>query len=460
MSAFGQSSMRRCSLLPITDSVGGAIGFKVFEEIESYLKRSNWCTYVSNSSMINVFSKYRENLPQYLKTKEVLMTVSDKLKVGSLVRVTIINEIRGVELQLEVHGENGEDIYFSEKVLLKTNEVEAISDQAQAWLEIYSKTIPYDAKVNGILGEQLTLDVGKGYPIQVGQKFFVKRLVSKKKHPLLKKIVDWDAEILAEGSVFSISDNQALGMVKAYSTDKKLTSGDWVRLEPYKEVAFKETDKKEEESPGNLGVVSAAFIFSNSNIDEKVNGNSNRWSGNLLGINLKGEAWITRQYFAAIELVRLTGDLKKDSGVTGKSKASGDKSTFKLLGGYKYLPVGFFYGPQVDFYGGYARFAAHEDSSFSGLMLGGGINLPLSRMYKIFGKAEFMPFSTFTEGSVDHGSVKASSVLDLEVGLKYQYATRMTLDASLETRSYRARTGAGDLVQRDNFFKLGSSFNF
>src|SRR5437868_965287 len=113
--AFAQSSMRRCTLLPITDSVQGAIGYKVFEWVEEDLKKSNWCTYVSNSGLMSVFSRYRENLPQHLKSKDVLVTVAEKLKVGSIIRVSMVNELRGVELQMEVYGENGEDIYFSEK---------------------------------------------------------------------------------------------------------------------------------------------------------------------------------------------------------------------------------------------------------------------------------------------------------------------------------------------------------
>ena len=222
LSALAQSSMRRCTLLPITDSVGGAIGYKVFEEVEKDLRKSNWCTYVSNSSLINVFSRYRENLPQYLKTKEVLSTVAEKLQVGSLVLVNLKNEINGVEVSMQVYGENGEDLYFSEKSQLNSDDIETISLAVKNWLLMYSKMIPYDAKINGILGDQITMDVGKGYPIQVGQKFLVKRPITKKKHPLLKKIVDWETELMAEGQVFNISDNQALGMVKTYKSERKL----------------------------------------------------------------------------------------------------------------------------------------------------------------------------------------------------------------------------------------------
>jgi hypothetical protein len=41
-------------------------------DLEKNLKQSHWCTYVSNAGLIGVFSKYRENLAQHLKEKDVL----------------------------------------------------------------------------------------------------------------------------------------------------------------------------------------------------------------------------------------------------------------------------------------------------------------------------------------------------------------------------------------------------
>ena len=102
--SLAQSSMRRCTLLPITDSVGGAVGYKVFDQVELELKKSNWCTYVSNSGLISVFSRYRENLPQYLKTKEVLRTVAEKLQVGSLIRGALSHDIDHIALNTGFFG--------------------------------------------------------------------------------------------------------------------------------------------------------------------------------------------------------------------------------------------------------------------------------------------------------------------------------------------------------------------
>jgi hypothetical protein len=470
----GQSSMRRCTLLPITDSVGGAIGFKVFEEIEHDLKKSNWCTYISNSGMINVFSRYRENLPQYLKTKEVLTTVSDKLKVGSLILVTIKNELKGVEIEMNVYGENGEDLYFSEKSIIHNDEIEIIAQTIKNWLDMYAKMIPYDAKINGILGDQITLDVGKGYPIQIGQQFVIKRPVAKKKHPLLKKIVDWETEILAEGKVFNISDNQALGMVKVYKADKKLAAGDWVRLEDMKQAVIQDPtlgEDKEDQSLGTLGVLSVAMFGSSSSVDTTTPTGSNRMSGNIFGIDFRVEAWITRLYFAALEIERSLGTLKENSGSPLKSSVNVNNGTFKLTGGYKYLPIGFFYGPQIDIYGGYVNHSFNLDlsaadgfgkNSISGLAFGTIANIPINREYRLFAQAEFIPFPTFTDDDKIYGTAKSVSALELEIGLKYQYTPRMTVDGSLETLSRKAKFDGAfkEVSYKDNRLKVGVSFNF
>lgn len=473
VSAFSQASMRRCTLLPITDSVGGAIGFKVFEEVEFDLKRSNWCTYVSNSGLINVFSRYRENLPQYLKTKEVLSTVSDKLKVGSLIRVSIINELNGVEVQMDVYGENGEDLYFSEKTNLKSDDISGISQAIKNWLDTYSKTIPYDAKINGILGDQITLDVGKGYPIQIGQDFVVKRPVAKKKHPLLKKIVDWDSEVLAQGKVFNISDNQALGMVKVYKTDKKLQVGDWVRLEPFRQDVINDPniEDKVEERPGTLGILSIAMFGTSSSVDTSTPTGSNRMSGNLFGIDFRAEGWLTRKWFAALEVIRTLGSLKESSGNPDKSSINANNGSFKLTGGYKYLPIGFFYGPQIDIYTGYANHTFDLDFSpqdgfgkatISGIVLGTAANIPINREFRFFAQAEFIPFPSYNEDDDIYGSAKSVSAMELELGIKYQYTPRMTIDGSLEALSRKAKF-SGDFKEvsyKDNLLKIGVSFNF
>jgi hypothetical protein len=469
LSAWGQASMRRCTLLPVTDSVGGAMGFKVFQEVEALLSRSNWCSYVSNSAMISVFGRYRENLHQHLKTKEVLSTVGEKLRVGSIIRIALVSEIKGMELQLEVYGDNGEDLYFTEKTFLQKDDLDIISSTVSQWLDTYAATIPYDAKVTGVMGDQVTLDVGKSYPIKVGQRMIVKRPNRKVRHPLLRKIVDWETEVLADGSVFNISDTQALGMIKVYRSSQKLMPGDWVSLEEAPPVTTAPTAAKEE--PGTLGILSLALFGTSSSVDTATPGGLNRMSGNIFGLDFRVEGWITRQYFGAIEIDRSVGGLSRSSGDPQKENINASNGSVKLMGGYKYLPIGFFYGPQIDIYGGYANYAydlnfSGQDgfgrNNFSGLLFGTAANIPINREYRFFAKAEFLPFPTFTDHDGIFGSANSATSMELEIGLRYHYTLRMTFDGSVETVSNRAKFNSAnrEVSYRDNRLKLGVSFNF
>ena len=80
-------------LLPVRDSVGGALGFKVFEDVERYLKDSDWCYYTSNSEILNILSNYKRNLDSVLTNPEVLKIISEKTKTGSLMKVDIVNQV-------------------------------------------------------------------------------------------------------------------------------------------------------------------------------------------------------------------------------------------------------------------------------------------------------------------------------------------------------------------------------
>ncbi len=201
--AFADYSMRRCVLLPVSDGVGGAIGLKLFADVEKYLLENTWCEYQSNSDMLGVFSRYRENLENHLRTPQVVKVVADRLKVGSIVRINLRKEIGTLEVQVDVVAENGEDIYFTEKTVLTKDDLELAFQTIRNWLEIFGRTIPYDGKVMGVVGDQVTLDVGRMYTVKVGQPITLKRLRQTKKHPLLKKIVEWDAMTLATGKIFN-----------------------------------------------------------------------------------------------------------------------------------------------------------------------------------------------------------------------------------------------------------------
>ncbi|MEX1099184.1 MAG: hypothetical protein WEB87_02090, partial [Bacteriovoracaceae bacterium] len=353
-----------------------------------YLKEAKWCDYVSSAELIEVFSKYRGRLRSHLKEEKVLKTVARRLRVGTLIRIDLEYEVNQVEARLDVVGENGKDVYFSEKESLKATDADQAIETIKNWLKVYETTIPYDGKVLGVLGDQITFTYPKNAQVQVGQEFRVRRFVKKSKHPLLKKVVEWETEVAARGKVFNVSDNQALGLIKVYETSSKIQQGDWIVLEEFSptkaldDVTYPEVKANQF---GKLGFISLYFDVASSSVGTNTVDN-NKATGFTYGVGVEVEAWITREYFAMGGFSRRLGTLKEQSGSLNLDSVAVTNGSMKVGGGYKYLPMGFFYGPQINLTAGYANYTydveeSAEDgfgqNSISGVFLGIGGNMPL-----------------------------------------------------------------------------------
>jgi hypothetical protein len=194
-------------------------------------------------------------------------------------------------------------------------------------------------------------------------------------------------------------------------------------------------------------------------------------SGISYGLGVEAEAWITRNYFANAEFSRAVGNLKKSSGSPALETASITSGVLKLGGGYKYLPMGFFYGPQVNLLGGWAKYSYNVESSaadgfgensISGFYVGVGGSMPLKRDIRLIGRGEIIPFSTFTDEDNIYGTTKTSGSMYFKVGVQYQYNPVMTMDGGFEVinNSAKFKTGVSQVNYRDSILKVGTTFVF
>lgn len=465
-------SMRDCMLLPITDSAGNALAFKVYEKLEDHLKDQKWCNYKSSADLLGIFSKYRDRLKAHLQDPAVIKTVATRLQTGTLIRIDLEFEVNSVSLVMEVLGENGEDVYFKEKETIKNADADRIFGTLKNWFELYEANIPYDGQVLGVLGDQVTFTLPDNKKYGLGQEFKVKRYLKKTKHKLLKTVVEWDSMVIGRGKIFNISKGQALGVIKVYTTNKKIKSGDWVKLEKYNSNKIVDSSKFPDANKyqfGKLGIVTIQMNLASTSIGTSPAAGSVKNSGFTYGVGVETEAWITRNYFVIGEFSRSVGNLKKSSGSPDLETASITSGVLKVGGGFKYLPMGFFYGPQVNLYGGYARYTYNVESSdadgfgenaISGFFLGVGGSMPLQKRFRIFGKGEIIPYSGFTDDSNTFGSVKSSGSMYFKVGASYQYNRSMAIDGGFEVKNNSARFNSGvkQVNYRDSAFKIGATF--
>ena len=468
-----KASMRRCMILPVKDNVGGALGFKVFEDVERFLRDSDWCYYTSNSEILNILANYKNNLDQVLENPRVLKIISEKTNTGSLIKVKVENEVKGVNVGIEVIGKNGEDIYFKENTRLNTDEYKVISQTIKNWLVVYEKQIPYDGIITGVLGNQFTVDVGTNRSMFQGNDVVVIRPLGKRNHPLLKEIVDWDTEKLGEGKVIHSTDTQSQGNIQAYSTKKRMRVGDWVLLDRTKNPGYIEKsnyEKEDEFSFGKLGEVSLLLNIGKGSVTAE-DTSVRKLSGTILGVDLRSSLWITRKYWAGLDISRTIGNLSSEEGTFVRGENDMSNSVFNLKFGYKYLPMGFFYGPQIDAFVGYGNYTygletsvndGITEASFSGLMFGARGSIPLQKILRIYLQLSFLFNPSYDEDANVYGEEDSTSSYSLEIGGKYVYAPNMTFDLAYGVNSSKASftNPEKSIKVKQSTFKLGTTFTF
>lgn len=471
--AYSSESMRHCMLLPIVDGADNKIGFKVFEDIESFIKDGDWCTYKSNSELINILGQYSKNLESHLNNKDVLRVIADKTKAGTMIKVNLALGASTADVSVEVIGENGEDRYFKEQTQLKTNDSMIISQTIKNWLDVYEKTIPYNGRVKGVLGDQFTIDIGKKSQLFNGSEITIERPIGKRQHPLLKEVVDYQTEKIAEAKVFDVGEMQAQAKVTSYEGNKKLKIEDWVKvrsIETRKAVEQVSYGEKDDNEFGKLGSLGIFLQLGNSSVTQTGAGERSV-SGFMFGGDLEAELWATRNYWAGLDFGKKFGSYKKDQGTFTAETYSTSNTALRLKFGYKYLPLGFFYGPQVDVYGGYGSYTYGlstnatdklTEFTFSGLLLGARGSVPVYEAIRVYLLIDFLLTSSYKEKITIFGSDDSSSNYRIETGMQYAFEPNITLSGGLQVLSNKANfTGTTKEEQfKDVSAKVGAIFTF
>lgn len=469
------NSMRKCMLLPIHDSVGGATGYQVFQDVERYLRDSEWCYYRPNSEIINILGNYKNKLDEHLRNPDVLRVVAEKTQAGSLIKVDIVSMLKGTEVTLAVYGSNGSDVFYKDTYKLDTTDITLLSQAVRNGLEAYSKRIPYDGRVLGVLGDQFTIDVGKNYGVVSGAKVTVLRPLKKRRHPLLKEIVEWDSEKLADATVFHVTESQSQAKVNAYESNKRVEMGDWLILgdrggaRPLVDQTPYEA-KMDDFSFGKLGQLSLAPTYGSVSSTINSGGTSKKISGNLFGIDLIAELWATRNWWASLDLSKKFGSLEPEEGSFSRSSYDLDTTRIKIKAGYKYLPLGFFYGPQVDMYLGYARYSYSFDTvaadqvvetTFAGILFGAKGSMPVIKDVRIHLLLDFIFNPGYDEAVTVRGEDDGTSNFNLEFGGNYQWSPSMSIYGAFEFVTNKATFSGNDEVKMsESGLKVGATFMF
>ena len=442
--------MRRCLLLPIHYETNETLSFKVFEELENYLKISSWCYYQSNAAILEIMSPQKTNLNQYLKKENVLKIIAQKTNSGSLIRIELNPTNTGVELSMDVIGVNGSDIYLRKKTIFGRSNYYVIAQMAKNWLEEFQQTIPYDGLIISVLGDQFTIDIGSDSELFAESEVSISRPGKKKRHPLLKKIVALDSIPIGEGKIFQVTKSQGQGKIIAYKTlNKKLKNGDWIKIKEHQKREFLKIDKYKRKNNYTFGKIGEWEIsFPLSTASQKKANQEHQTTG--FGVEFTGELWITRKYWTSFTYGQKFGILN-NQGL--------NNSRLRFKAGYRYLPLNFFHGPQINAFLGHGLYRynlqTNHSISVQGFLLGIGCHLPLKKMFALNAEFGIIPSDSYSENH-------SGSNYHIKTGLSYWYNSRMKFLASYDfvNSDISLNNSANQINIKESRLKMGLSFIF
>lgn len=467
--------MHRCLILPIIDGIGSNLPTDVHNDLEDYLKNSNWCYYQSNSQIMDLVSPYKGDMLAHLNNAALLSSIAKKMRAGALLRIKLDHAPNGIEIDFAIIGANGEDIYFSQKGIVDASVASLVTAKIVSFLEIYASTIPYDAQIVGVVGNQIQLDSGKAFNISVGDALFVLRPLKKKKHPLLNEVVEWERVEIAKGEIFNTTQDQSMGIIKQTTKGFTISKGDWVKIfqQEKPKILFGEESLEEYKKKdfSRLGEIQLNLIGAMGESSTFMAGQRRIIGGMQLGINSKLNLWATRNYFAGVELEKGLSSYKKIQGPLNQESLTLTKNVFKFKAGYKYLPLGYFYGPQVEGYTGYAKINYGLDTSvedgfadvnFNGVLLGVNGSAPLYEKFRINVCLEFLAFPHYFEEQVVLGDAQSVSSYQVTLGGLYEWNERTNLLATIILESHKALFNGSttQLNHKANVFSLGIGYIF
>lgn len=374
---------------PVQDNVDGAFSAPVMESFHEVFNRNPRFELVQNKEAADT----------------VLRTVLNK-KAGTT----------DVEITMLINGTG--EMYTTEHTSIDSKATgRETGNTIKQLLKAALKRIPFYGTITGRDGKELTFDIGEQHGLRKNDIIQISRIDNIKRHPLLKSIVDVQLIPVGSAVIDSVEDTISFGHVhneimgesiqklhkitavegqieqpKTLVRGSEETLGD--PLERPMEDGTAITEEKVQSDRPQLGYVGIGpFLGKFSNSTRMNSGVAQTGDGWSLGARLLGELWITKNWFADLQIGFTTVSYTPEvTGTVGSvtTIAPSFNTTTRQIGfnvGYKYLTNGSLYGPSIFAKIGYANFAWStpidtsyllSSKSYSGLNLGIGGTLPVA----------------------------------------------------------------------------------
>lgn len=458
LNAYANIQLHKCFLLPITDNLQGAVSDEIFSLTQSVLRSSSWCELQENPKLLTLLTKYKKQLGGHLKNSEVIKLVSLRSNAGSIIRVKLKYKVKDVTLNIDVIDSNGTEYLLRDEYKLKDDSIANIMTNIKTSLNNYSADFPYQGVVVDTVADNIIIKAINGNKFVFRDELEISRPISPIKHPLLKKVVEWNVEKIGVGKVERKNKN----VVTVKINNPKIKKGFWVGLKrPAPEVKYIPTDLRKARHYAEFFEIKGLGLLSMPKAANSYNSVEEKFSGYQLGIDAEGALNLTQN-------IVTIGRIHQSIGLLGDAKAT-TKSTYKLDLGYRYNLSYENKGTYIIPFLGYHLYSYNVKeaegqyfgtSSFDSFTCGLLGSYEFNDIYTLNYRFDLGMSSSASHSPNIYGSSTSTRVGSVELGLRYNYEKHYDIYGGIEHAQSSAYYGDDSITYSSTNFKAGLIYKY
>jgi hypothetical protein len=329
-----------------------------------------------------------------------------------------------------------------------------ISEVIHTQLDALVAMLPFEGTVTGRDHRSVTMNIGYRSHIKPGDTLLIGTLDEVKRHPILKKIVDWKLTPTGKVRIQQTDEGMAFGEVISEEEEHpisqaqkviKVTSEPISLTPPIESPAEANPSKKGNIQLGKIGI---STLLGNSSWQLNVPTSSvaNNGGGLALGAKASVDVWLTKDWFSNLELGGAFWNFSQKNTSSGELTSSsqgggvsGSLNTFKFGLGYSYLITKDPQGPRGWATIGYKTHSFSLPSSteeytgnvsFKAVFLGVGAETPILGSWGAFADLNFKLLGSVNQKIISNSSTGYSN-FEFLLGGSYQLKPGLSLRAGL-----------------------------
>lgn len=454
-------------LVPPTDNVGNIYSKPLEEELRRLLNDDKQWSLAEFPKNLKIKSEMLDEQPD--EVKKILQAAGSEAALTT----RLIKGPRGISISMSLFvGREGLPLLQESISDYQGFEINDIKNQADKLFENIKSRMPFRATILSRRGQQVTLNLGSNYGLKSDSRVSIVQIIKVNRHPKLKFMVSTEKEVLGRVKLFKVEPYLSFGYVELEKDPGVITVGAKVMPDefvkyalpvttpsgkvlqditqrPDKDVAFGDEPKEwTSESDPQFGKIELLAGFSSYSQNAILTTAGSVSGGNNLAPNIvvRGELWLSSEWFVGVGLRQSVFTMNNDLANSVPGKLNMAMSQFGVNTGYNLLLSNEFFGPKLQFTGGYTVTDFKVDDStptaftsmkYGGLLLGIAGQFPLSDDLPIDlgGKLDFYINPSLSE-SISSGSSTSSKVNDFSFFMNYRMKKRFQIRGELLFETY------------------------